>query len=178
MLFYKSLIWNLKNLDQRNHWYLLNFCVTFPILNKRPWQKIISDESLFLISIVDPWYGDIIIYLQTQTFRLELSWSNHHRIRYQSQQYNIVGHTLYRRGADFFFWSCLTHEEAKKALNDYHFGACGGHMYGFSTVQNILRVAYLRSSLFKYCILAVRKCHNCQFFDRNMRAPPTPLRQS
>ena len=25
----------------------------------------IMDESLFLISTIDPWYGDIIIYLQT-----------------------------------------------------------------------------------------------------------------
>ena len=33
----------------------------------------IADESLFLISTLDPWYGYIIIYLQTQTFHLELS---------------------------------------------------------------------------------------------------------
>ena len=30
----------------------------------------IADESLFLISTLDPWYGDIILYLQTQTFFL------------------------------------------------------------------------------------------------------------
>ena len=28
----------------------------------------LPDESLFLISTNDIWYGDIIIYLQTQTF--------------------------------------------------------------------------------------------------------------
>jgi hypothetical protein len=33
----------------------------------------LPDESLFLISIDDLWYGDIIIYLQTQTFRPTLS---------------------------------------------------------------------------------------------------------
>ena len=63
----------------------------------------IADESLFLISNLDPWYGDIIIYLQTQTFRPELSHSDLQRIQYQSQQYNIVGDTLYRRGADSVF---------------------------------------------------------------------------
>ena len=31
-------------------------------------ENIIADESLFLGSTLDPWYGDIIIYLQTQTF--------------------------------------------------------------------------------------------------------------
>ena len=29
----------------------------------------IADESLFLINTIDPWYVDIIIYLQTQNFR-------------------------------------------------------------------------------------------------------------
>src|SRR5271168_4479003 len=29
----------------------------------------IMDETLFLISSSDPWYGDIMVYLQTQTFR-------------------------------------------------------------------------------------------------------------
>ena len=33
----------------------------------------ITDDSLFLISTIDPWYGDIIVYLQTQSFQPELS---------------------------------------------------------------------------------------------------------
>ena len=49
---------------------------------------------------------------QTQTFRPEISRSNRRRILYQSQQYNIVGDTLYRRGADSIFRRCITHEEA------------------------------------------------------------------
>ena len=36
-------------------------------------EQPIADESLFLISTIDPWYGDIIVYLQTQSFRPELS---------------------------------------------------------------------------------------------------------
>ena len=33
----------------------------------------ILDETLFLISTLDPWYGDIIMYLQTSNFRSELT---------------------------------------------------------------------------------------------------------
>jgi hypothetical protein len=33
----------------------------------------LPDESLFLISTDDIWYGDIIIYLQNQTFHPALS---------------------------------------------------------------------------------------------------------
>ena len=39
-------------------------------------ENPIVDESLFLISTLDPWFGDIIIYIQTQTFHLEISRSN------------------------------------------------------------------------------------------------------
>ena len=39
-------------------------------------EHLIVDESLFLISTLDPWYGDIIIYLQTQTFWPELAHSH------------------------------------------------------------------------------------------------------
>ena len=43
-------------------------------------EEPIADESLFVISTLDPWYGDIITYLQTQTFRPDLSRSDHQKI--------------------------------------------------------------------------------------------------
>jgi len=61
------------------------------------------DESLFLISTLDPWYGDVIVYLQTQSFQPELSKSERRKIRFQSQQYKIIGDTLYRYGVDSIF---------------------------------------------------------------------------
>ena len=67
---------------------------------------------------------------------------------------------LYRRGVDYVFRRCLTHEEVERVLNDCHSGACGGHMSGYATTQNILYTGYFWSSLFKYCIIAVQKCHN------------------
>ena len=36
-------------------------------------EEPIADESLFLISTLDPWYGDIIVYLQTQSFQPKIS---------------------------------------------------------------------------------------------------------
>jgi hypothetical protein len=63
----------------------------------------LPDESLFLISTDDIWYGDVIIYLQTQTFWSALSSTERRRIRYQARQYIILGDTLYRRGIDSIF---------------------------------------------------------------------------
>lgn len=48
-------------------------------------EEPIADESLFLISTLDPWYGDIIIYLHTQSFRPEISRSERQKIQFQSQ---------------------------------------------------------------------------------------------
>jgi hypothetical protein len=100
------------------------------------------DESLFLISTVDLWYGDIIIYLQTQTFWLALFSTKRCRICYQARQYIILGNTLYRRGIDSVFLCCPTFDEVEKALNDCHSEACGGHMSGYATTQKILRARY------------------------------------
>jgi hypothetical protein len=91
------------------------------------------DESLFLINTDDIWYGDIIIYLQTQTFWPTLSSTDRRRIRYQARQYIILGDTLYRRGIDSVFQRCLTFDKVEKALNDCHSGACGGHMSDYAT---------------------------------------------
>jgi len=48
-------------------------------------------------------------------------------------------------------------------------------MSGFAIAQKILRAGYFWPSLFKDCITAVRKYHNCQICDQKMRAPPAPL---
>jgi hypothetical protein len=66
-------------------------------------EDSLLDESIFLISSYDIWYGDIIIYLQTQTFRPDLSSTDLLHIRYQARQYIILGDTLYLRGIDSKF---------------------------------------------------------------------------
>ena len=47
------------------------------------------DEFLFLISTTDPWYGDLLIYLQTQCFQPHLSHDDHHRIHHHVKYYLI-----------------------------------------------------------------------------------------
>ena len=92
-----------------------------------------SDEFLFLISTTDPWYGDLLIYLQTQIFQPTLSHDNHRRIHHHAKYYLVLNDTLYRRGIDFILWWCLTHEEAEQVLNDFHSGACCSHLSGMAT---------------------------------------------
>ena len=60
-------------------------------------------------------------------------------------------------------------------LNDFHGGACGGHLFGLSTPQKILRAGYFWPLIFKDCVNVVKKCHPCQVFSCNMRSHPAPL---
>jgi hypothetical protein len=135
----------------------------------------LPDESLFIISTDDIWYGDIIIYLQTQTFRPTLSNNERRCVHYQACHYIILGDTLYRQGIDSVFRRCLTFEEADRVLNECHSGACGGHMSRYATTQKILRAGYFWPSLFHDCIIAIQKCHACQTYNQKIRSHPAPL---
>ena len=60
----------------------------------------LSVESLFLINMTDPWYGDFLLYLQTQRFRPSLSRDERHHICHHAKRYLIIDDTLYRYGIE------------------------------------------------------------------------------
>eukprot|EP00253_Pinus_taeda_P022765 PITA_22765 len=139
------------------------------------YEESFPDEHLLLISSLDPWYGDIIIYLQTSKFPSTFSNDECRKLRHLAKNYVIIGDTLYYRGVDSILRRCLTLEEADLVLNDCHSGACGGHLSGLAIAQRILRAGYFWPSLFKDCVEAVKCSHPCHIFTRNMRAHPSPL---
>ena len=46
----------------------------FPSEEQKTCEDTFVDEHIFLISTLDPWYGDIIIYLQMLKVPTHLSW--------------------------------------------------------------------------------------------------------
>jgi hypothetical protein len=90
-------------------------------------------DHIFLVSSSNPWYGDVVLYLQTLKFPQHLSQDDRQCIRYQAKNYIIISDTLYRQGVENILHCCLTHEEAESVLNDFHSGSCGGHLSGFAT---------------------------------------------
>jgi hypothetical protein len=104
---------------------------------------VVPEESpilgdMFLITSSDPWYRDILIYLQTLKCPTSASCDEHRHICHQAKNYLILDDTLYQRGVDCILRQCLTHEEAVIVLNDCHTGACGGHLSRLEIAQNIL----------------------------------------
>jgi hypothetical protein len=62
---------------------------------------LVPEESpirgdMFLITSSDPWYRDILIYLQTLKCPTSASRDEHRRIRHQAKNYLILDDTLYR----------------------------------------------------------------------------------
>ena len=55
------------------------------------------DEHIFLISTSDPWYGNILIYLQTLKCPTSLSWQEQCKLLTHAKNYLIIEDTLYRR---------------------------------------------------------------------------------
>ena len=77
------------------------------------WEDTFIDEHIFLISTLDPWYGDIIIYLQTLKVPTHLSRDERRRLHHVSKNYLIVDNTLYHRGVDSILHCCLTHDKVE-----------------------------------------------------------------
>lgn len=73
---------------------------------------------------------------------------------------------LYRVGFDYVLHRCLTLEKDERVLNECHSGACGSHMLGYAITHKIVCAIYLWPSIFKYCIRAVQRCHECQIYNR------------
>ena len=67
--------------------------------NTEPFDSF-PNESLFLISMNDPWYGDIILYLQTLRYRPTTSRDERRRVFHQTKIYLVLNDTLYGCGVD------------------------------------------------------------------------------
>ena len=81
------------------------------LINTEPSDSF-TYEFMFLISTTNPWYGDLIIYLQTQRFQPNISRDDCRCIRHHMKYYLILNDTLYRCGIDSILRQCLTHEDA------------------------------------------------------------------
>lgn len=60
------------------------------------YEESFPDEHFFLISSLDPWYGDIIIYLQTSKCPSTFSKDECRKLCHLAKNYVIIGDTLYR----------------------------------------------------------------------------------
>jgi hypothetical protein len=100
-------------------------------------MKTSLDEHLFLISSDDPWYMGIFLSIFIhKNSDPHLSRDDHCHI---SPSFPLPPHRIcpLSQGGRHNSLSCLTIEEEKKVLNDFHNNACGGHLSNMSTVKKV-----------------------------------------
>ena len=72
--------------------------------------------------------------------------------------------------------NCLVEEEAKKVMEDFHKGDCGGHHFWKTTANKILRAGYYWPTLFADVYKKVKGYHWCQIFEGRQKLQPLPLK--
>lgn len=93
-------------------------------------------KHIFLIASKEPWYGDILVYIQTRQFHSQLSCDELQCIGRHATRYLIIGDVLYYQGFDLLLRQCLTHKEVEQILNDCQNGAYGSHLSRMETTKN------------------------------------------
>ena len=142
-----------------------------PLFVSSPPKDDLSDDFLFIISMKDPWYRDILLYLWTRKFVTHLNHEDRWHIRHQAIRHLLIGDVLYHRGIDTILCRCLTRDKAETIFNDSHSGAYGGHLSGLAITQKILCASYFWPSIFADCIEAVKHCRSCHLFAAKARTP-------
>lgn len=133
------------------------------------------DEFFFSITTGDPWYGDILTYLQTQNFTIHIDCDSRQRIQHQAPRYLFISDDLYRCSVYTVLSCCLMHDEDEQVLNARHSGTCGGHLFGLATTQKIMCIGYFWPFVFGDFIEVVKYYSNFQHFTPKARAPIAPL---
>ena len=120
------------------------------------------DDGFFLVTSTPEWYADIVEFLTTHKLPGDWTKEERRKVRVNDRQFVVIGHKLFRRGADGVLRRWVSETEVEDILIACHGSACGGHFSGQLTGQKILKVGYFWPILFRDAHDYVRKCDSCQ----------------
>lgn len=63
-------------------------------------------------------------------------------LKLKAAKFFILNSALYWKDPGGMLLNCLVEDEAKRVVEDFHRGDCGGHLFWKTTVNNILRAGY------------------------------------
>ena len=124
--FSRSLTWIFNPPNQKKSLFFAKLIAEFLVEEDVAIEEdSFPDEHIFLISTSDPWYGYILVFLQTLKCPATFSWEERSKLLLHAKNYLIIGDTLYRRGVDSVLHKFLTQKKTESVLNDSHSRACG-----------------------------------------------------
>jgi hypothetical protein len=143
-----------------------------------PVNDMLMNDNLFVVTAQPEWYARIVEFLTTQQLSGEWTKEDRRKVRVNSRHFAVVGHRLFKRGADGLLRRCVSEVEVPSILAACHDSACGGHFSGQLTGQKILRAGYFWPTLFKDAYDYVKRCDACQRYARNDLRMEMPLHVS
>lgn len=96
-------------------------------------------------------------------------------LRLKASTYIITQAGLGWRNLDGLILRCVDEDEAKKIIDEFHVGFCGGHYATRTTTHKILRVGYYWPTIFSDVHKFVRHCKPCQLFTGKQKLDALPL---
>jgi hypothetical protein len=90
--------------------------------------------------------------------------------------YHLIDGILYRQGANRMMMKCITREEGIELLEDVHNGVCGSHMSWCSIIGKAFQHGFYWPTAKDDTMEVVKKCRDCQFFQKQMMKHANPLR--
>ena len=82
-----------------------------------------------------PWYTDICFVLLNLQAPPGLSRTKKRFLKMKASKFCILDNTLFWKNHEGILLNCLLKDEADKALQKFHAGDCGGHLYWKSTAD-------------------------------------------
>ncbi|MCO5583145.1 hypothetical protein L7F22_037053 [Adiantum nelumboides] len=130
----------------------------------------LPDSTLFKVDVASSWYHDILIFLSTGNFPIDLTPLEKRRLLLKRKPFTLIGEQLYKAGLDGILRRCVAPHEVQDILADAHEGHIGGHQSGPTTAEKILQSGLWWPYLFRDAIAFVKLCDTCQ------RCAPKPSR--
>jgi len=140
-----------------------------------PVEDSFPDENLFAISIVNPWYADLINYLSTGKTPPYFTPKEKKRLIKQSARYSRVNGDLVYTGYDMIIRRCVRNDEIIDILKSCHDEPCGGHFATKRTAFKILNLGYYWPFIFKDSKKYVKSCDSYQRMGRPTATDEMPL---
>ena len=86
----------------------------------------IQVSEMFALS---PWYSDIIYVLKNLSPPLGMTRNKARTLKLKAAKFCILSSALYWKDIGGILLNCLAEEEAKRVIEDFHRGECGGHLF-------------------------------------------------
>lgn len=101
-----------------------------------------TSAQLSKMFALSPWYSDIIYVLKNLSPPPGMARNKARMLKLKAAKFCILNSALYWKDPGGILLNCLVEEEAKKVMEDFHGGECGGHLFWKSTANKILRAGY------------------------------------